>query len=155
MVRETPTNLSCEPREGPPLALQLSSNRREREVGQVPAGVERTLALAPGEAWIRSQLQPEREAAQGQKGRCDLRKEGGTSGTQLHAQRAEYSQPVPSARHHWYCAVGTPYRALSNLHPALGSRPGPSHPSMKSSIVSAGLKGPMDHCPVQSSWPRF
>lgn len=77
MARETPTNLPAKPREGPPLALQLSSNRREREVGQVPAGVGRILALAPGESWFLSQLQPEREAAQRQNRRWDLRKEGG------------------------------------------------------------------------------
>lgn len=51
--------------------------------------------------------------------------------------------------------TGTPYGAFSNLHQALGSRPGPSQPSMKRTIESAGLEGPMDHCPVHSSWPRF
>lgn len=45
------TDLACtgaKPREGPVLALQLSSNGREREVGQVPLGVERKQAWAPG-----------------------------------------------------------------------------------------------------------
>lgn len=140
----------AEPREGLPLALQLSSNRREREVGQVPAGVGRILALAPGEPWFLSQLQPEREAVQS---RTEMGFEKGGRG-QAHARRAEYSQPVPSARHHWYHAVGTPYRAFSK-HQALDSRPGPSHPSMKRTTMSAGWKGPVDHCPGQSSWTRF
>lgn len=80
MVRETPANLSCKPREGPPLALQLSSNRREREVGQVPAGVERILALAPGEPWFRRSCSL-RGKLQRQNGRWDLRKEGGDTST--------------------------------------------------------------------------
>lgn len=55
----SPACAGAEPREGPPLALQLSSNRGERKVGQVPAGVGRVLASAPGEPWSPSQLQPE------------------------------------------------------------------------------------------------
>lgn len=37
---------------------------------------------------------------------------------------------MPSARHHWCRAAGIPYRALSNHHHTVNSRPGPSHPSM-------------------------
>lgn len=45
------TDLACteaKPQEGPALALRLSSNRREMEVGQVPAGVGRKQAWAWG-----------------------------------------------------------------------------------------------------------
>lgn len=62
------------------------------EVGQVPAGVGRTLVPAPGEPWSASQLQPERYAAQRQSLRCDLRKQGGNIRNTTSCQRAEHSQ---------------------------------------------------------------
>lgn len=136
----SPPCAGVEPREGSPLALQLSSNRRDREVGQVPAGVGRIQALAPSEPWSPSQLQPERETAQRQNPRWDLRKEGGVIRNTTSSLEGR-TQPMPSAKNHWWCAVGTPYKALSR----------PSHPSMKRTIISVGWKSPMDHCTVQGS----
>lgn len=52
---------------------------------------------------------------------------------------------------HWCCAVGSPYKALSKRHQALDSRSRPSIPFMKRTILSAGWKSSMDHCPMQGS----
>lgn len=155
MVRETPANLSCEPREGPPQALQLSSNRREREVGQVPAGVERILALAPGEPWFRSELQPEREAAQRQNGRWDLRKEEGDIRSTASSPKGRTQPACAISQASLVWCSGHSLQSLFQTPPSLGLQARALTSSMKRTIVSAGLKGPMDHCPVQSSWPRF
>lgn len=124
----SPACAGVESREGPPLALQLSSNRREREVGQVPAGVGRTLASAPGEPWSPSQLQPEREAAQRQNPRWDLRKEEEDI-TSTSPCLKDRTHAVPSARHTGVVQWAVPTRPCPNDTKPWTQGQGPQSPS--------------------------
>lgn len=88
------------------------------------------MVSAWGELWSLSQFLPKRKAAQRQNPRWDLREEGGDARSTASCLEGR-AWPVPSSRHHWCRAAGTPYSALSNHHQTMNSRPGPSHPSMK------------------------
>lgn len=112
------------PWEGLPLALQLSSNRTERGNRTSSSWGGEDIGLGPrGEPWSLSW----EGNTQRQKQRWDLRKERGDIRNTASCLQGR-TPFVPSARHHWCCAVGTPYRAFSIHHQSLDSRPGSSHP---------------------------
>lgn len=152
-AREAPSYHSCLHRNRtqgrPPLTLQLSSNRRQGEVGQVLAGWGGCWPWPDGACGVPEPVPAgDRSCTEAEP---KMRSEGGGRRHQecSHMPRAKQTA-LPSASNHW-CAAGTPCGGLGQMTLVLDSRPEPFHPSMKRTIVSEGQKAPKDHCVVESS----